>query len=87
MSIITKQIALIERIDQLIRMQATGCYEELAGRLGISQAKLYRTLDIMKSLNAPIVYDFTVKSFVYDEEVKFQFGFYVRDLNGQELRG
>ncbi|KZS39723.1 hypothetical protein AWE51_08715 [Aquimarina aggregata] len=76
MNILIKQIEVIERIDQLIRLQATGTPEALAYRLSISKTKLYRILNIMKDLNAPILYDVAVQSFVYEEAVGFQFGFY-----------
>ena len=78
MNIIIKQIELIERIDQLIRLQATGPPEDLAYRLGISKTKLYRIINTMKTLNAPIEYDITIQSFVYAEAVGFTFGFYPR---------
>ncbi len=78
MNIIIKQIELIERIDQLIRLQATGTPEDLAYRLGISKTKLYRIINTMKTLNAPIEYDITIQSFVYAEAVGFTFGFYSR---------
>ncbi|WP_109852613.1 DNA-binding protein [Aquimarina sp. AU58] len=79
MNSIIKQIELIERIDQLIRLQATGSPEELSSKLGISKTKLYRIINTMKSLNAPIEYDITVQSFVYAELVDFTFGFYTKD--------
>ena len=76
MSIIIKQIEVIERIDQLIRMQATGTPEELANRLNISKTKLYRIINMMKELNAPVEYDLDKQCFVYEEAVGFRFGFY-----------
>ncbi len=76
MSTIIKQVEIIERIDQLIRLQATGTVIELAIRLNISKTKLYRTIRLMKSLHAPIVYDFSLESYVYVESVRFKFGFY-----------
>ncbi len=81
MNIIIKQIELIQRIDQLIRLKATGTAIELASKLGISRAKLYRVIDTMKELNAPVEYDFTSQSFVYARAVGFRFGFYVKDIN------
>ncbi len=81
MNMITKQIALIARMDQLIRLQATGAPLEFASRLNISKAKLYRIIDIMKEFNAPVAYDFSLQSFVYEEAVSFQFGFYEQTLN------
>ena len=80
MNLVIKQMHLIERIDQLIRMQATGSPDALADRLHISRAKLYRVLEVMKTLDAPIHYDIAVQSFVYEEEVAFKFGFYSKSL-------
>ncbi|PKV48541.1 hypothetical protein ATE84_0541 [Aquimarina sp. MAR_2010_214] len=79
MNIIIKQIELIERVDQLIRLQATGSPDDLAYRLGISKTKLYRIINTMKSLGAPVEYDITIQSFVYAEAVGFTFGFYRRE--------
>ena len=81
MNIIIKHIELIERIDRLIHLQATGSPVELASKLKISRAQIYRIIDIMKELNAPIEYDFTIQSFVYAEHVNFRFGFYATDSN------
>ncbi len=76
MNVIIKQIELIARIDQLIRLEATGCPVSLSKRLGVSKTTLYRIINTMKDLNAPVVYDPYVESFVYEEAVGFQFGFY-----------
>ncbi|SHJ47103.1 hypothetical protein [Aquimarina spongiae] len=73
---IIEHIELIERIDQLIRLQATGTPGDLAHRFGISKSKLYRLINTMKSLNAPVEYDVVVQSYVYSEAVGFRFGFY-----------
>ena len=78
MNVIIKHIELMERIDQLIRLQATGNPLELASRLGISRTKLYRTLNTMKALNAPVEYDIALQSFVYAEAGGFKFGFFTR---------
>lgn len=84
MSRLTKQIALIERIDQLIRLRATGTPKQLAGRLEISEATLFRIIDTMKELNAPVYYDFTAQSYLYEEETSFKCGFYIRELTEAE---
>ena len=73
-----KNIEMIERIDRLIRMQATGSPEYLASRLGISKPTLYRIIRTMKTLNAPMVYDYSLQSFVYEKAVGFQFGFFAK---------
>ncbi|GAA4276003.1 type I-E CRISPR-associated protein Cse2/CasB [Aquimarina mytili] len=85
MNVIIKQIKLIERIDRLIRMQATGSPDELAYRLGISKTKLYRIIKVMKQLDAPIEYDFSIQSFVYEQAVGFTIGFFTRELPANEM--
>jgi hypothetical protein len=47
MNIIIKHIEIIERIDQLTQLQATGSPEYFASRLGISKTKLYRVIGVM----------------------------------------
>ncbi len=82
MNILIKQIALIQRIDRLVRLQATGTGEELAYKLGVSKTKLYRILNTMKQLDAPIEYDYSIQSFVYSESVGFRFGFFAKQEVG-----
>ncbi|GAA4272869.1 hypothetical protein U6A24_06275 [Aquimarina gracilis] len=86
MNIVIKHIELIERIDQLIRLQATGSPGALASKLGISKTQVYRLIDIMKDLNAPIIYKIGLQSFIYEEEVRFRFGFVTKDLDAKEVR-
>ena len=68
-------------IKHITRLQATGSPEQFASRLGISKTKLYRIIDLMKELNAPISYDVSIQSYVYVEEVGFKFGFYSKEQN------
>lgn len=86
MNIIIRYIELIERIDQLIRLQATGSPEKLASRLGVSRAKVYRLIDTMKELNAPVSYDFSRQSFIYTKEVHYRFDFIDGQLDHKEVR-
>lgn len=39
----------------------------------------------MKALNAPIVYDMTLQSFIYQEEVNFACGFYEKEIHNDRL--
>jgi hypothetical protein len=69
------------RIDQLIRMKATGQPHELAYRLKVSPSTLYVYIDIMKKvLAAPIRYCYQSNSYVYDDEGKLYIGFKNRHL-------
>jgi predicted DNA-binding transcriptional regulator YafY len=71
---LTQQIEMIERIDQLIRLQCTGSPAELAHRLQISKASLYRIIFCMKEMGAPIRFSMTRRSFVYNNDVRFYCG-------------
>lgn len=81
MNNIIKQVKLIERMDQSIRLKTAGTPEEFATKLGISKTKMYRMINTMKELGAPIEYTTTVQSFVYVEVVDFKFGFYAKENN------
>lgn len=81
-----ERIKNIERIDQLIRLKATGTPMVLASKLKISEKSLYRLLNDMKKLDAPIVFCNHSQSYIYTVRVKFKFGFYISDLTVQESR-
>jgi hypothetical protein len=81
-----KQIALLERVDRLIGMKATGSPKQLANRLGVSEATVFRMIETMKELEAPICYDFTRQSYTYSEPTKFRCGFYIKALDEKTSR-
>ncbi len=80
-----KQIKLMERIDQLTRLEATGTPVELALRLGISKTKLYRIINVMKDLDAPLEYDINLQSYIYAKDVGFKFGFFTDNTTSDTL--
>jgi len=74
----------LQRIDNLIRMQATGSPETLARKLGISVRMLYNDISTMKLLGAPILYNQNNCTYYYAEEGKTYFGFYTEELTDYE---
>ncbi|MGW8121803.1 hypothetical protein ACV07N_04015 [Roseivirga echinicomitans] len=70
-----KQLERIERLHNLIRLKATGPAKECAQRLKISERQLFRILEDMKNLGAPIDYDKARGSYYYINQVKWRFGF------------
>ncbi|MEM8965100.1 MAG: hypothetical protein AAGE93_01700 [Bacteroidota bacterium] len=77
----SKMIDKLYRIDQLIRMRATGQPHELAARLRVSPSTVYEYMDIMRSvLSAPVRYCPTSRSYVYEEEGKLFLGFKKKPL-------
>lgn len=80
------QIELIERIDQLIRLRATGSPKALAEKFGVSESTIYRIIETIKELGAPIAYSLVHQSYIYTEEVSFLCGFFARDLLQSEYK-
>ncbi|MGB5170853.1 MAG: hypothetical protein WBN69_05440 [Eudoraea sp.] len=76
-----KQMAVLERVDQLIRLKATGRPKQLASRLRVSEATVFRIIETMKELNAPVFYDLNRQSYVYTEFMIFKCGFYYEELD------
>lgn len=83
---LTKQIALLERVDQLIRLKATGSPKQLAERLQVSEATVFRIIETMKEMNAPVCYNIASQSYSYTETAKFTCGFFVQELDADEER-
>ena len=78
-----EKLNLIERIDQLIRMKATGTADELGEKLRISRRNVYMIIDLMKSMDAPILYDITKKTFYYEYDCELSIGF----IEKQKIKG
>lgn len=85
MNKLLQQIELIERIDQLIRIKATGTPKFLAERLDISEASLYRLIETIKEMGAPIEFSIRYQSYIYLNEVNFMCGFFLKELSYSEI--
>ena len=70
-----KQIERINKFDELIKEKKTGSPDESSELLGISKRQFYRMIALMIKMNAPIKYDKKIKSYVYEKEGTWQFGF------------
>lgn len=86
MNKLLQQIELIERIDQLIRFKATGTPHNFARRLSISEASLYRLIDTLREMGAPIEFSVGSQSYVYSSEVNFMCGFFLKELSYKEIQ-
>lgn len=66
----------MERIDQLVRTQATGTPGQFAGKLGISKRCLHLWLSQLKDdFGFPIAYDADRQTYYYTKQGRFAFGF------------
>ena len=69
----------LERIDQLIRLRATGCPKSFADRIGVSERYLYVLLNILKEMGADLCYDKFSETYVYLHPCKLNLGFDIID--------
>ena len=64
----SSRLDLAKRLDELIRRKATGSPRELAGRLLVSEATVYRYIQDLKNLGAPIKDGKYRKTYLYEGE-------------------
>jgi len=76
---LTEKIRQMERVDALIRRKATGSPASLATRLGTSERYVYKLINMMKNLGAPIYFNYEKNSYCYEEDVVFFVGFRLRN--------
>ena len=70
-----EKLRVIERVDQLIRMKATGSARDLSGRLRISKTTVYDIIDVMKQMGADIGYCSSRRSYYYKMDKELAIGF------------
>ena len=59
------QLDRLREIDLLIRKRITGSPNELAKYLGVGRSHLYRCINMLKDLDAPIRFSRKQRSFIY----------------------
>ena len=75
-----KTIERLERIDQLVRLKATGTPKELAAKLDISESTLYEIFQMMKEKNCPLIYDKIKQTYIYEKEGRLEMKFKERKI-------
>jgi predicted DNA-binding transcriptional regulator YafY len=58
----------LKRIHQLVKLKATGTPHDLARRLEISEPSVYRCLNDLKELGAPVKYCKERQYYIYEQE-------------------
>ncbi len=74
----------IEKLHALILARRTCAPKELAERLGISRATLYKLIDDLSSLDLPIEYSRKHETFFYKKEVNQTISFKVETIDEPE---
>ncbi len=74
-----RKIRQLERLDQLIRLKATGSPKDLARRIDISLRQTFRLINEMKAMGFPIHYCKKRCSYYYTNSVKIHFEISVQE--------
>lgn len=75
-----EQLRMLERLDQLIRMKATGTPQELADRLKISERQTYRLIGNLKSVGMPVCYCKSKRSYYYSSDVRLKIELEIEEM-------
>ncbi len=82
-----EELRLIQRIDQLIRLKATGSPKDLARRLDVSERTAYRIIQALKEMGIPIKYCKSKQSYMYEKKVKIRFECIIDDEKEIQITG
>ena len=85
MSLIEK-LKMIERVDILIRRKSTGNPTQLARKINKFKRYVFKLINLMKEMGAPIYYCKVRHSYCYEDEVEFSIGF-IPKISGNSLKG
>lgn len=69
-----EEIERLKRLDQLIRLKATGNPAQLASRLNVSERTIYNQIETLRVLGAPIEFNRNCNSYCYEYEVEVKLG-------------
>jgi len=70
-----EKLDALKRLDQLIRLNATGTPHKLAIKLDISRRSVFDLINLMKAMNAPIEYCNYSQSYYYKYECELVINF------------
>lgn len=79
------QLIRMRKAHQLIKQSNTGIPKEFATKMNISERSLYRLLDLLKEMEAPICYDKKNFTYYYCSNFEFRFQIHVEVLKKEEL--
>ncbi len=87
MSNLFEKLRQLERLDQLIRMKATGNPASLARRFNISERKVYRLISELKDMGFPIKYCKERQSYYYEGKVSLSFQLLINEDCFLKIKG
>lgn len=75
----------LERLDNLIRLKATGTPKDLASRLNITERTVYRIIKQLKEMGCPVYFNKEIGSYCYKFEGKLLFCFEPKNIDNEMI--
>ena len=78
-----EQLERLKRMNRLIKEERTGSPQEFAKRLGVSKSHLYRCIEEVRELGAPIRFCRTRQTYFYKNEFELKVSYSVQLISEQ----
>jgi predicted DNA-binding transcriptional regulator YafY len=82
-----ERLSKLDQLHHLIRRRATGSPVELAQRMQLCERTVYKMLDDLRNMGAPIAYCRNRCSYYYEREVRFNFTPVFLNENAEKVKG
>ncbi|WP_308991820.1 HTH domain-containing protein [Mariniflexile litorale] len=80
-----KNLERLQQLHQRISQENTGAPKELADYMNISERSLYKLMEQLKDLTAPISYNRLTNTYYYDGDFELQVNISVTALSNNEI--
>ncbi|MBK5209683.1 MAG: HTH domain-containing protein [Flavobacteriaceae bacterium] len=81
-----KQLERLRKAHKLIQQEKTGSPSEFANKLDVSERQVYKIIDYLKEIDAPIIYNRKIKTYYYTTSFDLLVNVSVQVLIENEVR-
>lgn len=81
-----EQLERLQRINLLIKAEKTGTPEEFATKIGISTSHLYRCIDEIKEMGAPVIFSRTRRTYSYEKNLELKISYSVEVISEHSVK-
>ena len=81
-----EQLERLKQMNRLIKEERTGTPEEFATKLNVSVSHLYRCIDEIKELGAPVTFSRSRKTYYYEYEFELKVSYSIQLISEQALK-
>lgn len=74
----------LKRINEMIKLESTGNPKEFSKQLGLSESHLYRCLNEIKDMGAPVKYSKRKNSYYYSKPFEIKVSYSIELISNEE---